>query len=69
MIKVKVNRNIFYFELSSKSNVDVLFITVSMCNQHYFETIFTTDDVINVKDAIGRGFGYIEISYPMGVNA
>ena len=69
MKKVQVNRNIFYFGLSSKTSVGILCITVSMCKQHCFETIFTTDDVINIKDAIGRGFGYIEISYSMGVNA
>ena len=34
MTKVLVNKNIFYFELSSKTNVDILGITVSMCNKH-----------------------------------
>ena len=41
MTKVQVKQDIFYFELSSKPNVDILGITFSMQKQHDFETIFT----------------------------
>ena len=56
--KVKVNNNIFYFELSIKPNAKIIVITVSMCKRHNFETIFISNDVMNIKYAIGKGFGY-----------
>ena len=36
MTKLQVNKNIFYFELSSTQNVDILGITLSMWKQHDF---------------------------------
>ena len=40
-----------------------------MWKQHYFETIITSNDVINIQDAIGKGFGPRYRSYYMGFNA
>ena len=60
MTKVQVKNNIYYYEISSKLNVYIIWITGSMCKQLVFETIFTSDDVLNIKDAIGKRFGYIE---------
>ena len=40
-----------------------------MWKQHGFETIFTSNDVMNIQDYIGKEFGSREISYPMGVNS
>ena len=54
MIKVQVKNNIFYFELSSKPDVDILGISVSMWKNHGFETIFTSNFVINIQDVIGK---------------
>ena len=39
-----------------------------MWKQHNFETVFTSDDVLNIKDAIGMGFGSRERALSMGVN-
>ena len=33
-----------------------------------FETIFASNDVLNIQDVIGKLFGYIERAYSMGVN-
>ena len=49
--------NIFYYELGSKPNVDILGITVSMYKQHNFETIFTSNNIMNIQYAIGKVFG------------
>ena len=51
-------QNIFYFELSSKNNVGILGITVSMWEKHDLETIFTSNDVMNIQDGIRNGFSY-----------
>ena len=48
MTKVKVNKNSFY-----TFNVNILGITVSMWKQHDFETIFSSNDVMNIQDGIG----------------
>ena len=32
------------------------------------ETIFTSNDVNNIQDVIGKGFRYTEIAYSVGVN-
>ena len=40
MTKVQVNNNIFYFELNSKLNVDIIGITVSTWKRHNLKTIF-----------------------------
>ena len=58
MTKVQVNKNIFYFELSSKPNVGILRITVSMWRKHELVAIFTSNDVMNIQDAIGKVFWY-----------
>ena len=50
-----MNKNILCFDLSSKPNVDKIGITVSMWKQHDFETIFTSNDVMKIQDAIGMG--------------
>ena len=55
MKTLQVNKHIFYFELSSKPNVYILGITVSMQEKHDFETIFTSNDVMKIQDAIGMG--------------
>ena len=56
MTKVQ-EKNIFYFELSSKPNFDLDSITISMCKTHVFETIFISNDVMNIQYGIGRRFG------------
>ena len=68
MTKVQANKNNLYFELSSKPNVDILGITVSMWKQYDFETTFTSYDVMNIQYAIGKVFGSIEIAYYIWVN-
>ena len=55
--KLQVNKNIFNFELSIKPNVDIYGIVVSMWEKHEFETIFTSNDVMNIQDGIDKGFG------------
>ena len=57
MTKVQLNKNIFYFELSSKPNVDIIGITLSMWKLHNYGTIFTSSDVMNIQYAIGNIFG------------
>ena len=55
--KGKVNKNILHFQISSKPNVDILGIAVSMWGKHEFETILISNDVMNIQDGIGKGFG------------
>ena len=55
--KSKSEKNIFYFEPSSKPNVDIIGITVSMWKIHSFGTIFTSNDIMKIQDDIGNGFG------------
>ena len=69
MTEVQVNKIIFYFQLNSKPNDGILGITVSMWKRHGFETIFTSNDVMNIKYTIGNVFGSIERACYMGVNA
>ena len=57
MIKVQVDKNIFYFELRNIPNVDLLVITLYMWKCHNFETIFAFNGASNIQDAIGKGFG------------
>ena len=59
MKKLQVNKNMFYFELSSKPNVDILGIIVSMWKQLYFETIFNSNDVMNIQFSVVKIFGSI----------
>ena len=59
--KLQVNNNIYYYEVSSKPNVDSIGITLSMRKKHNLKTIFTSYDVLNIQDAIAKGFGPIEI--------
>ena len=40
-----------------------------MFKKHEFETIITSNDVINIQDGIGKGIGFREKSYSMGINA
>ena len=69
MTEVQANKNIFHFELSSKPNVCILGITVSMWKHHDFETILNYNDVMIIRDGIGNGLWSIERAYYMGVNA
>ena len=64
-----MSKNIFYFEIISKPNIVILGITVSMWEKHYFETIFTSNDIMNIQGVIGKVFGPIERAYSMGGNA
>ena len=57
MTKVKVKNNVFYYELSSKPNVDIIVITVYLWKQHNLETIFTSNNVMNIQYAIVKGYG------------
>ena len=60
--------NIFYFELSSKPNIDIIVIVVSMWKQHEFETILTSNYATNIKYSIEKWFGSRERVYYIGVN-
>ena len=40
-----------------------------MWEKHDFETIFTSNYVMNIHDGIGKVFGSIERAYSMGANA
>ena len=51
----------------NKTNVDIIVITVSMCKRYDFETIYTSNDVMNIHYAVGKIFGSRERSYSMGV--
>ena len=55
-----MNNEIYYHEVSSKTKVDIIGIALSMWKQHNLKKIFTYDDVLNIKDNIGKIFGYIE---------
>ena len=59
--KLQVNNNIYYYEVGSKPNVDSIGITLSMRKKYNLKTIFTSYDVLNIQDAIAKGFGPIEI--------
>ena len=52
-----MNKNSFYFELSSKPNFDTLGIALSMWKCHDFETILTSNDVMNIQYDIRKEFG------------
>ena len=57
MAKVQVNKNIFYFELSSKSNVGILGITVSMQVKHEFKLSSLLIILSIFKIELARGLG------------
>ena len=61
--KVQVNKNIFYFGFISKPNDGIIVITLSLWKCHDFETILNSNDVMNIQDKIGNGFGYQERAY------
>ena len=63
-----MNNKIYCYEFSSQPNVDLIGITLYMCNQHVFETILNFDDVLNIQDYIGKIFGSRERSFSMVVN-
>ena len=69
MTELQVNNIFFCYELSSKHNVYIIGSTLYIWKQHIFETIFTFNDVLNIQYAIGKGLGYQERAYYMGVNA
>ena len=48
MKKLKVNNNIYYDKVSNKPKKFIIGITLSMWKQHTFESIFTSDDVLNI---------------------
>ena len=66
MKKVQVKNN-FYFEFISKPNVDTIVITVYMWKQYDFETIYISNDVVNIHYTIGKVFGSQERSYYMDI--
>ena len=55
MTKLQVNKGIFKFELTFKTNVDMIDITVYMWKRRDIETIFTSNDVMNIQNYIGKG--------------
>ena len=57
MAKVQVNNNIYLCGASSKPDFDIISITVYMWGKHNFETIFISDDVLNIQDSIRKVFG------------
>ena len=63
-----MNKNIFYFDLSFKPNVDIIGITVSKWKQHDFETILISNDVVIIQDVTRKVSGSLEREYSMGVN-
>ena len=69
MKKIKLKNNIYYYEVSIKPYVDTVGITVYMWKQHRFETILTSDDVLNIQDSIGKGFVSTERALSTGVNS
>ena len=69
MTKVQTKNNIYYYEFSNKSNFDIIGITLSMWKQHNFKTIFTSDNVLNIKYFIVKGLGYRERELSMGLNS
>ena len=69
MTTVQVNNNSSYYEVSSKTYVEITGITVSMWKQHNFETIFTSDDVLNIQYATRKDFYSGERVFYTRVNA
>ena len=55
MTKLQVNKGIFKFELTFKTNVNMIDITVYMWKRRDIETIFTSNDVMNIQNYIGKG--------------
>ena len=54
-----MNRNIFYFELSSKPNYDIDGIIVYMWKNIILKQL-SSNEVMNIQDVTGMGFGYKE---------
>ena len=65
LTKLQVNNNNLYHEMSSKDNVENIGIKLSMCKEHKFEAIFTSDNVMNIQYAIVKGFNYREVALYM----
>ena len=59
MTKVPLNNNIYYNKVSSKPNIDIIGIIVTLWENYNFETIFTSDDILNIQYAAGKIFGFI----------
>ena len=57
MGKIQVNNNMFYCELSSSHNFNIIGITVSICKVHNFEAIYIYNDVMNIQYSVGKVFG------------
>ena len=57
MKKLKVNNNIYYYELSSIPNVGIIGITLYMWKRHNLEIVFTSVYVLNIQDYIAKLFG------------
>ena len=69
MTKVQVNKNIFHFKLSSKTKILIyLVLQYLFGGKHDFETILTSNGVMNIQYGIGKGFGSRERAYYTGVN-
>ena len=54
MKKTEVNKNIFCPEHRSKPNVDIIGIAVYMQKRIDLETIFTTNNFVNIQDTVGK---------------
>ena len=66
--KLQTYKNIFYLEPNSKPNIDIFGITVSMWKQHNFETLFNSNDIMNIQYKIENRFLSKEWVYSMGLN-
>ena len=69
MTNIHANKSIYYYEVSSQPNVELIGIILYMWKNHNFETIFDYDDVLNIQYFIGKGFGYRDREWSMVVNA
>ena len=63
-----MNKDIFYFKPIIESIFDMLGITVSIWKKNDFESIFTSNDVMNIQYGIREGFGDRERVYYIDVN-
>ena len=69
MKNLQVKNNIYYYEVSSKPNVDIIGITVFTRKQNIFETVFTSYYVLYIQYSIGNWFGYRERVLSMELNS
>ena len=53
MTKAQVNNYIYYYEVIGKPRDYIIGYILSIWKEHISETILTSDDVLNIKYAIG----------------